>query len=104
MRYEQTEKATRAPAAAAPLAPPPEPAAGRYDYARFSQLSGEVTDPPEGAAPRIAYRRLPNTRPLRSILGASTLIATQIALFVWILLPRHWPLVDADPSCASARW
>jgi cellulose synthase/poly-beta-1,6-N-acetylglucosamine synthase-like glycosyltransferase len=97
MRYEQTEKATRAPAAAAPLAPPPEPAAGRYDYPRFSQLSGEVTDPPEGAAPRIAYRRLPNTRPLRSILGASTLIATQIALFVWILLPRHWPLVDADP-------
>jgi cellulose synthase/poly-beta-1,6-N-acetylglucosamine synthase-like glycosyltransferase len=82
--------------AAAVLAPPSEPAAGRYDYARFSQLSGQVTDPPDDASPRIRYRRLPNTRPLRSIFGALTVIATQMALFVWILLPRHWPLVGED--------
>ena len=78
------------------LAPPSEPAAGRYDYTRFSQLSGQVTDPPDDASSRIRYRRLPNTRPLRSIFGALTVIATQMALFVWILLPRHWPLVGED--------
>jgi cellulose synthase/poly-beta-1,6-N-acetylglucosamine synthase-like glycosyltransferase len=82
--------------AAPALALPSEPAAGRYDYARFSQLSGEVTDPPEDAPSRIRYRRLADTRPLRSILGALTVIATQMALFVWILLPRHWPLVGED--------
>jgi cellulose synthase/poly-beta-1,6-N-acetylglucosamine synthase-like glycosyltransferase len=92
MRYEQTRPAIQARAAAAPLAPP----SARYDYARFSQLTGQVTDPPDDASSRIRYRRLPNTRPLRSILGALTVIATQMALFVWILLPRHWPLVGED--------
>src|SRR5512132_77564 len=90
MRYERP--ATQARAAAAPLAP----LSARYDYARFSQLSGEVTDPPADAPSRIRYRRLADTRPLRSILGALTVIATQMALFVWILLPRHWPLVGED--------
>jgi cellulose synthase/poly-beta-1,6-N-acetylglucosamine synthase-like glycosyltransferase len=97
MRYEQTDPATHARVAAAALAPPSEPAAGRYDYTRFSQLSGDVTDPPEHEPPKIRYRRLPNTRPLRSILGASMVIATQTALFVWIVLPRHWPVAGANP-------
>jgi glycosyl transferase family 2 len=82
--------------AATVLAPPSEPAAERYDYARFSQLTGQVTDPPDDAPLRIRYRRLPNTRPLRSILGALTVIATQMALFAWILLPQHRPLVAED--------
>jgi cellulose synthase/poly-beta-1,6-N-acetylglucosamine synthase-like glycosyltransferase len=97
MRYQQTDPSTPARLAVAALAPPSQPAAAGYDYARFSQLSGQVTDPPEDAPSRIRYRRLPNARPLRSILGASMVIATQIALFVWILLPRHWPRVGEDP-------
>jgi cellulose synthase/poly-beta-1,6-N-acetylglucosamine synthase-like glycosyltransferase len=97
MHNEQTHPATHARAAAVPLAPPSEPVAGRYEYARFSQLSGPVTDPPQDAPSRIRYRRLPNTRSLRSVLGASMVIAAQMALFVWILLPRHWPLVGEDP-------
>jgi cellulose synthase/poly-beta-1,6-N-acetylglucosamine synthase-like glycosyltransferase len=83
--------------AAAPVAPPSKPAPGGYDYARFSQLSGQLTDPPEEAPSSIRYRRLPNARPLRAILGASMAIATQAALFVWILLRLHWPAVGEDP-------
>ena len=87
MRHEQTHPATRAPAAAAQ----------RYDYDRFSRLTGPVTEPPQDAPASIRYRRLPNTRPLRSALGAFIVIATQTALFAWILLPQHWPVVSNDP-------
>ena len=85
--------ASHAQAAAAPLEPP----ASQYDYARFKQLSGQLTEPPEEASSTIGYRRLPKTRPLRSILGATIVIAIQAALFVWILLPQHWPRVGGDP-------
>jgi hypothetical protein len=89
--------ATRARVVAAPLASVSGPAEGCYDYARFSQLTGQVTDPPRDAPAKVRYKRLPNTRPLRGILGATIVMATQTAFFVWILLPQHWPLASKHP-------
>ena len=43
------------------------------------------------------YKRLPRSRPLRTILGATIVMATQTAFVVWILLPRHWPLANDSP-------
>jgi cellulose synthase/poly-beta-1,6-N-acetylglucosamine synthase-like glycosyltransferase len=75
----------------------PAPAREEYDYARFSRLSGELTAPEPGTETRVRYRRLPRTRPLRTIFGAAIVMATQAAFFVWILLPRHFPLGNDQP-------
>ncbi len=80
-----------APAALSP-APVADPADAGYDYDRFSQLSGELTTPPPGCETRVRYKRLARTRPFRTVLGATVVMATQTCFFVWILLPRHYPL------------
>ncbi|MGZ4200601.1 MAG: glycosyltransferase family 2 protein [Thermoleophilaceae bacterium] len=67
-----------------------------YDYARFSQITGPLTAPPEQGAP-VRYRRLPQVRALRTVLGAAVVMATQAAFVVWIMLPRHYPLHGKSP-------
>ncbi|MGZ4202046.1 MAG: glycosyltransferase family 2 protein [Thermoleophilaceae bacterium] len=69
-----------------------DPADAGYDYDRFSQLSGELITPPPGCETRVRYKRLARTRPFRTVLGATIVMATQTCFFVWILLPRHYPL------------
>jgi cellulose synthase/poly-beta-1,6-N-acetylglucosamine synthase-like glycosyltransferase len=72
------------------------PTRGSYDYARFSQLTGPVTASPAEET-RVQYRRLPGVRPLRTVLGAALVMATQTGFLVWILLPRHFPLGNHHP-------
>ncbi|MGD0981926.1 MAG: hypothetical protein ABR946_10680, partial [Solirubrobacteraceae bacterium] len=44
----------------------------RYDYARFSVLSGELTDPGDDDNYRVQYRRLGGLRPIRTTLFVVT--------------------------------
>ena len=72
-----------------------------YDYARFSQITGPLTAPPEQGAP-VRYRRLPEVRALRTVLGAAVVMATQAAFVAWIMLPRHYPLHAGSPLLATS--
>ncbi len=63
-----------------------------YDYAGFSRLAGELTEPPAGTY-RVRYRRLV-AGGIRGQLGALLLVTAaplvSLALLVWLMLPEHW--------------
>ena len=62
----------------------------RYDYARFSVLSGELTDPGENSDYRVQYRRLGGLRPIRTTLFVVVALVCITSFFVWLMLPSHW--------------
>jgi len=76
----------------APWAEPSPPLAdmGLYDYERYSQLAGPLTDPPDDES-TVRYRNLPGARPRRQLIGAVTVLVIQSAFLVWLLLPGHLP-------------
>jgi cellulose synthase/poly-beta-1,6-N-acetylglucosamine synthase-like glycosyltransferase len=67
-----------------------------YDYERFSELAGPLTEPPPGdAGPtpyRVRYRRLLADGPhrVRTALLLSAAPVVSLVLLVWLLQPRHW--------------
>lgn len=61
-----------------------------YDYERFSQITGPLTNPSE-EQPQVRYRRLPNSRPRRQIAGAVAVLLIESAFLAWLLLPGHLP-------------
>jgi len=70
----------------------PRPPVG--DYAGFSELTGPITDPPEGRPYKVEYRRIHRTR--REWLTTRLLVLAAVSLdlwFVWWLLsdPSHYP-------------
>ncbi|MEU9793450.1 cellulose synthase catalytic subunit [Streptomyces sparsogenes] len=91
--------------AAAPCAAPPpaRPAhhenspfrrgpAGRYEYKRYSQLAGPLTQPPPGRPYRVRCRSLLAQEPHR-VRAALLLCAAPVCsalLLLWLLQPQHW--------------
>ncbi|MBH1934446.1 glycosyltransferase [Streptomyces sp. AV19] len=75
-----------------PVAPSPQGARPDYDYATFSRLAGELTEPPAGTY-RVRYRRLVRGG-LRGQVGALLLVTAaplvSLVLLVWLMLPDHW--------------
>ena len=61
-----------------------------YDYERYSQLTGPLTDPPEDES-TVRYRRPPGARPKRQLAGAVTVLVIQSAFLIWLLMPGHLP-------------
>lgn len=65
---------------------------GRYDYDRYSQLAGPLTDPPPNVPYRVRYRSLLAQEPHRvraALLLAAAPTVSAILLF-WLLQPEHW--------------
>jgi len=71
----------------------------RFDYESYARLSGPLTEPPEGEV-RVQYRRLEHGRPVRQLLGAGTVLTIQSAFLVWLLLPRHLPVLSSSVPVA----
>ncbi|MBZ6474168.1 glycosyltransferase family 2 protein [Streptomyces griseocarneus] len=78
-----------------------------YDYAGFSRLAGELTEPPTGGY-KVAYRRLLSRGPGGGI-GVMLLVAAaplvSVALLVWLISPDHWlhrPYVTDWERCADS--
>ncbi|GAA2914352.1 cellulose synthase catalytic subunit [Streptomyces thioluteus] len=99
-------RAPAAPGRAAPTgravdrSPPPRGGARPdYDYATFSRLAGELTEPPAGTY-RVRYRRLVRGG-VRGQAGALLLVTAaplvSLVLLVWLMQPGHWearPLIS----------
>jgi len=63
----------------------------RYDYARFSVLSGELTNPGDDGNYRVQYRRLGGLRPIRTTMFVVIALVCITSFFVWLMmLPSHW--------------
>jgi cellulose synthase/poly-beta-1,6-N-acetylglucosamine synthase-like glycosyltransferase len=77
----------------------PEPP--RYDYERYSQLTGPLIEPLDTEAV-VSYQRLPHARPRRQLLGAIVVLLIQSAFLAWLLLPSHLPLHNSSPVIAIA--
>jgi len=73
----------------------------RYDYERYSQLTGPLIEPPSAEA-SVSYQRLPHARPRRQLLGAIAVLLIQSAFLAWLLLPSHLPLHNSSPVIATA--
>jgi hypothetical protein len=78
--------------------PEASPPPGVYDYERFSRLAGPVTEAPPGPY-RVAYRRLLSDAPNRRRVWALMVLAPlmELALLVWMVLPRNWTTRPYDP-------
>jgi len=61
-----------------------------YDYARFSVLAGELTEPPDGGSYQVRFKRLGQWRPVRTWLLVLTALVCISGFFVWLMLPSHW--------------
>lgn len=90
---------TAAPVPAPTAAPSTAPSPGtadkqptRYDYDRYSQLAGPLTDPPAGEPYRVRYRSLLAQEPhrVRAALLLAAAPAVSALLLVWLLRPEHW--------------
>ena len=94
-----------APDTTEPVAPWTEPSPPLadmrlYDYERYSQLAGPLSDPPEDES-TVQYRRPPGARPKRQLAGAVTVLLIQSAFLIWLLMPGHLPA--AQPFGAAER-
>jgi len=78
----------------------PVSARALFDYERFAVLAGPLTEPAPGV-PRVSYRRPPRVRPLRQTVGSAAVLTIQTAFFLWLLLPRHLPLLHSSPVVAA---
>nr|WP_232544365.1 glycosyltransferase family 2 protein [Streptomyces buecherae] len=90
---ETGEAAKGGDAAGAPLARPTEQTpAPRYDYDRYSQLAGPLTEPPADAPYRVRYRSLLAQEPhrVRAALLLAAAPTVSAILLVWLLRPEHW--------------
>jgi cellulose synthase/poly-beta-1,6-N-acetylglucosamine synthase-like glycosyltransferase len=56
----------------------------QYDYERFSTLSGKIEDPPQGEY-KVKYRKLPERRPLRTVLVVVLAFVLEFAFFAWLI-------------------
>jgi len=68
-------------------------ASGRYDYVRFSELAGPLTEPAADKPYQVQYRSLVQDkrgrdRIRRLAVAGSALTAV---LFIWLMWPSHWP-------------
>jgi cellulose synthase/poly-beta-1,6-N-acetylglucosamine synthase-like glycosyltransferase len=84
-----------APDTSEPVAPWTEPSPALadmrlYDYERYSQLTGPLTDPPDHES-TVSYRRPPGSHPKRQLTGALAVLVIQSAFLAWLLLPGHLP-------------
>ena len=61
-----------------------------YDYARFSALAGELTEPDDDGSYRVQFKRLGEWRPIRTWLFVVTALVGISSFFVWLMLPSHW--------------
>jgi cellulose synthase/poly-beta-1,6-N-acetylglucosamine synthase-like glycosyltransferase len=62
-----------------------------YDYARFSTLAGELTEPPAGEPYRVQFKRLGRARPVRTWMLALFAMLFVTGFVVFLMLPSHWP-------------
>ena len=60
------------------------------DYARFSVVAGELTDPTPGAEYRVQFRRPGEWRRVRTWLLVLIALMFIGGFFVWLMLPGHW--------------
>ena len=63
---------------------------GRYDYARFSVLAGELTEPHDENSYRVQFKRLGQWRPVRTWLLVVAALIFISGFFGWLMLPSHW--------------
>jgi cellulose synthase/poly-beta-1,6-N-acetylglucosamine synthase-like glycosyltransferase len=63
---------------------------GRYDYARFSVLAGELTEPHDENSYRVQFKRLGQWRPVRTWLLVVAALVFISGFFGWLMLPSHW--------------
>ncbi|MEU3960779.1 glycosyltransferase family 2 protein [Streptomyces buecherae] len=90
---ETSEAAKGGDAGGAPPARPTEQApAPRYDYDRYSQLAGPLTEPAPDAPYRVRYRSLLAQEPhrVRAALLLAAAPTVSAILLVWLLRPDHW--------------
>ncbi|MFF5210932.1 glycosyltransferase family 2 protein [Streptosporangium sp. NPDC000396] len=69
-----------------------------YDYERFSQLAGPVTEPEPGRPYRVQYRSMLASEPhrVRAVLLMISALVVEFTMMGWLLLPEHWT-VRPDP-------
>ncbi len=77
---------------ATPARPTEQTSAPRYDYDRYSQLAGPLTEPPADAPYRVRYRSLLAQEPhrVRAALLLAAAPTVSAILLVWLLRPEHW--------------
>jgi len=63
---------------------------GTYDYARFSVLAGELTEPSDEGSYQVQFKRLGAWRPIRTWLLVLSALVFISGFFVWLMLPSHW--------------
>jgi cellulose synthase/poly-beta-1,6-N-acetylglucosamine synthase-like glycosyltransferase len=63
----------------------------RYDYERYSQVAGHLTEPPAEGPYRVQFRRLEGSRPVRSTLLVLIALLFVGGFLAWLMLPSHWP-------------
>lgn len=72
-----------------------------YDYERYSQLTGPLTEP-EGNDSTVRYRRSAAARPVRQALGAVAVLVIQSTFLVWLMLPGHLPSLGHSVLLSAA--
>jgi cellulose synthase/poly-beta-1,6-N-acetylglucosamine synthase-like glycosyltransferase len=61
-----------------------------YDYARFSVLAGELTEPGDAPNYRVKFKRLGEWRPIRTWLLVLSALVFISGFFIWLMAPSHW--------------
>ena len=56
-----------------------------YDYERFSELSGEIQQAPQGEY-KVQYRKLPGRRPVRTLLLSLFTFGLEVGFFSWLIV------------------